>query len=323
MLPFAAIALLASSTVSVGQQPPSSALPPSRGYLPGEIGQTLSNGILRIRSAKLACVHNVQIAAQSDGLIQDLLVDEGFVVKKGDTLLNIDSRLAAAELEVATKELEAAVKQAEQTAEVEYAKKASAVADDEYASEKALFEKNSSSFSQANRKKLEAERSRLGIDVAVVKHENEGLAADVAKAKLAAAKVRLELYNVTAPYGGVIVERLRDQGEWIRSGEPVLRLTHMDEMKVEATVWLTEIAPWQLEGAPIKVSVPLNSRAAGAANAQQIEIESIIDFVSTEITSDSVRITAKIANQKLGDTWLLLDGMTANIEIQLAQALSN
>lgn len=305
----AAAGLLASSNAAFSQGPlvgPG----PGRTFQPGDSGQSISNGILRVPSAKLVCVHNVKIAAQSDGLILNLFADKGRVVKKDDVLLKIDSRVAEAELEVASKELEAAEKQAAQTAEVEYAKKASLVADEEYKAENELLGKGSSTFSQAMRKRLEAERSRLGIDVAVVKHENEGLAADVAKAKLDAAKVRLELYEVTAPYDGVIVERLRDEGEYIRSGEPILRLTHMNEMEVEATISVKGISPWQLENAPIKVLVPMNSQ-------QNLERESTISFVSTEITSDYVRIAAKIPNEKIGDSWLLRDGMTATIEIQV------
>jgi multidrug efflux pump subunit AcrA (membrane-fusion protein) len=308
----AAAALLASSTVAFGQgQGPFVGSDSARTFQPtGETGQMVSNGILRVPTAKLVCVHNVKIAAQSDGLILNLFADKGKVVKKGDPLLKIDNRVAEAELEVASKELEAALKQAAQTAEVEYAKKASLVADEEYKAENELLGKGSSTFSQAMRKKLEAERSRLGIDVAVVKHENEGLAADVAQAKLDAARVRLDLYDVTAPYDGVIVERLRDEGEYIRSGEPILRLTHMNEIEVEANVSVLGISPWQLENAPIKVIVPMNSQ-------QSLERESTITFVSTEITQNYVRISAKIPNERIGESWLLRDGMTATVEIQV------
>ena len=209
--------------------------------------------------------------------------------------------MAAAELEVADKELLAAERQAKQTAEVEYAKKSSAFADKEYEAANELLAKGSSTLSETLRKRLEAERARLGIDVAVVKHENEGLAAEVAKAKLDAAKVRLELYNVKAPYDGVIVERLRDEGEWIRAGEPILRLTHMDEMKVQVSVDVRYVAPWQLEGAPIKVIVPVNAR-------QDLTLETTVSYVSTEITSDRVTVTAKIPNNKVGESWLMRDG---------------
>jgi len=291
---------------------------PARSETPNNLSVvSSSDGVVRLLGAKLVCLHKIQVAAQSDGLIQALLTDEGEFVKKGDVLLKIDNRVAAAELEVARKELEAAQKQAAQTADVEYAKKASAVSDIEFKNENELLGKGSATRSQVERKRLEAERARLGIDVAMVKHETEGLAAEVAAAKLEAAKVRLDLFSVLAPYDGVIVQRLRDEGEFIRGGEPVLRLLHMNEMKIEGMVDLEELnkaggnySLLDLEKAPIMVIVRISP-------TQNYEIPTNVEFVSPEILSKNIRVSAKVQNQKIGDTWLLRDGMSADVEMRL------
>lgn len=307
----AAALVLLSATAGFSQQ----AVQPvaSRSSARTEVPVAAQTGSVRIvgdSSAKLVCLHKIQVAAQSDGLIQDLLAEEGQFVALGESLLTIDSRVAAAELQVAEKELEAAAKQAAQTAEVQYAEKAAAVSVEEYKVEKELYEGNASTFSQLQRKKLEMDRSKLGIDVARVKHETEVLARDVAEAKLDAAKVKLGLYNVVAPYDGIIVERLRDRGEWIRAGEPVLKLMHMNEMKVEAVVELKDLSFSDLQNAPMKVKVQLNA-------AQVLEIPTKVEFVSPEVIGNRVRLIAKIQNQKIGDTWLLGDGMIAQVEVEV------
>ena len=84
----------------------------------------------------------------------------------------------------------------------------------------------------------------------------------------------------------------------------------MNEIEVEANVSVLGISPWQLENAPIKVIVPMNSQ-------QSLERESTITFVSTEITQNYVRISAKIPNERIGESWLLRDVMTATVEIQV------
>lgn len=267
-------------------------------------------GTIRVSNASCVCLHNVQIAAQADGLIEQLLADEGDVVGKGEVLLKIDSRVARAELEVAKKEYETAEKQAAQTAEVDYAKSASEVADAEYQSEKALYDKGSSTFAQARRKLLEAERARLAIKVAEVKHEQERLAADVAKAKVDAAQVQLDLYNVSASYDGVIVNRLRDRGEWIRSGEPVLRLMNMDEMKVEGMVETNGLSIVDLEGAPMKITVAVTPD-------QVVEFDTRVEFVSPEIEQRRIRVSSRVRNSKVGEAWILRDGMIATMEIKI------
>lgn len=270
----------------------------------------LSRGPIRVDNAQVVSAHKIQVAAQADGIIDQLLADEGQTVKKGDTLLVIDTRVASAELAVAQKELEAAEKQSKQTAEVEYAVKASEVSDAEYEDIYKLYNQGSATYSEARRKQLEKERARLGIDVAKVKHEQEILAAEVSKEKVKASQVRLDLFKVIAPYDGIIVQRLRDQGEWIRSGEPILRLVHLNEMKVETFVPIDGIAVRDLQGAPMRVSVRINSQDVATYNT-------VVEFVSPEIESRQVRVWTRIQNQQVGGAWLLRDGMVASVEISV------
>lgn len=267
-----------------------------------------SRGIFVVRDAQVICIHKIQVAAQADGLIEQLLADEGDSVNKGDTLLMIDSRVANAQLRVAEKELEAAQKQAENDAEVQYSKAAAEVSKEEYNNERTLYNQSSSTWSALKRKQLEAQRSILGIDVAEVKHEQEILAAEVAEEKLQAAKVDVELYKVIAPYSGVIVSRLRDQGEWIRAGEPVLKVVSLDEMKIQAYVPVKDISVASLQDAPATIRVRINPE-------REVELKSTVSFVSPEIELGRVRISIKIENEKIGNAWLLRDGMTASLEI--------
>lgn len=302
----AALLFLAGSNVLFGQ---------SLSERPSELpaNRPISDGMsrmVRVESAKVVCIHNINVAAQADGLIEQLMVDEGSTVNKGDTLLMIDSRVAKAELEVANKEFEAAQMQAKQTAEIEYAKAASEVSREEYDAEYKLWEQGATTWSVLKRKRLEAQRAILGVDVAEVKHEQEQLAADVAQEKRNAADVQLGLYKVVAPYDGIIVERKRDLGEWIRGGEPVLRLVSLGEMKVEALVPVDGISVSALEGADVTIRFPMNQRIGS--------IQAKIDFVSPEIESRRVRVSTRINNQQIDGKWLLRDGMQANLEIQLS-----
>ncbi len=303
--------LFVASTIAFSQPPAVVAadIPkPAAESSQGEMG--LRRGPIRVESAQVISAHKIQVAAQADGLIDQLLADEGHVVKKGDTLLVIDNRVALAELAVAQKELEAAEKQAEQTAEVDYAKKASEVSDAEYEDIYKLYNQGSATFSEARRKQLEKERARSGIDVATVKHVQEVLAAEVNKEKVRASQVKLELYKVVAPFDGVVVQRLRDQGEWIRSGEPILRLVHLNEMKVETFVPIDGISVAALQGAAMRVAVRINSKDVVTYNTN-------IEFVSPEIESRRVRVASRIENKQLGGVWLLRDGMQASIEIDV------
>lgn len=277
-----------------------------------DLGARNTTAVTTIRddAATIQCIHNIQIAAQADGLIQELLADEGSSVKKGDKLLTIDDRVAQAEVAVAKKEFEAAQKQADETANVEYAKKASEVADAEFDAEKAVYQQGSSNEAALRRKKLEAEKARLGIRASEVEHQKEMLAALVAKEKVRAAEVNLGLRQVISQYDGEIVRRLRDQGEWVRAGEPVLHLMHMNEMHVEALIPLKGISVVELLGAPMKIIIRNSEQ-------QVFTIDAKVEYVSHQVDLGKVRVWTRVQNQAPGGVWLLRAGMPASIEISL------
>ncbi len=261
-------------------------------------------------SASIKFIHSIQVAAQADGLVQDLLVEEGDSVAEGQELLKIDSRVASAELSVAEKEAEAAEQKAAQTANIEYAKAAHALAQEELEAEQRLWEQASTTWSSLRRKTLERDRARFSVDVATVEHNQDVLAAAVAKEKVKAAQIRLGLYSVKAPFDAVVAERLRDRGEWIRAGDPVLRLVHMNEVKVEALVPVQGFPITALHGAPIAIQVQINP-------AQVVTFNTHIDFVSPEVRVNRVRVAARVKNPQVGGIWLLREGMNAKCQITI------
>lgn len=272
------------------------------------IGQISPGEIITAQTAQISCIHKIQMAAQADGLIKELLVDEGSVISKGDPVMIIDSRVAEAELEVAQKQLESASIIAAQTANIEFSEAARDLAIEEYASEKELYLKNSTTQSALKRKHLEMRKTMFSVDMANDEQRKYQLEAAIAKEQVNASKVKLELYRVVAPYDGIIVERKRDLGEWIRAGEPVLRMVHMNEMKVEAFVPLDGISLQSLEGADMNIRVSLGP-------TEEVSFQSKVGYVSPELDTRTVRVTTRIQNQFVGNSWILRDGMQARVEI--------
>ncbi len=270
-----------------------------------------TSSIIVIQQAKIKCIYKLSIPAQTDGIISSMLVDEGSIVKKGDVLLTIDDRLAMAELNVANKELEAAKIQAKQVAHITYAKKAAELASYEYSELKKLWdEKRAVAYFEVRKKMLEYDRAEASKEVAEVDHAKDQSAAAVAEEKLNAAKVQLDLRRVVAPYNGVIVERLRSQGEWLKAGEPVLKFLNMDEMRVEVRVPVENRSVQQLQNATMKVRIPIGQD-------REIPFETKVEFVNYEIELGECRVWANSPNQMVGNSWILRDGMEGTVEIHL------
>lgn len=267
------------------------------------------NAVANIEAAVKA-LHDIKLAAQADGILQELLFDEGAAVEKGQHVLTIDERTANAELAVAQKEFEAASAQASQDANLRFSKKVADVSEAEYDEIRVLFEKNSASRQETRRKLLEYEKAREGIKVAEVDHTKDILAAAVAKEKVAAANVQLNLRKVISPYDGIVVERLRDQGEWVKAGEPILRLVHMKEMRIEAMVPVRNSDVGRLQNAEMTIRVPIHGRDWNHTTK--------IEFVSPTVEMSTCRIWAKVPNTLNGASWVLRDGMKATVDIKFA-----
>ena len=58
----------------------------------------------------------------------------------------------------------------------------------------------------------------------------------VASARLTAARIDVERCRVTAPFNGVVTQRIASVGEWVNRGQPLLELVDLDNVEVSAKV---------------------------------------------------------------------------------------
>lgn len=302
---FGLIIASAAASVGFGQVP-------QRGNTQPPRAQNDSRAIEFRSEFRLECLRKIEVAAQADGLIQEMLVEEGNTVPKDGVLFRIDNRVAQAQLEVATKKLESAQKKASQDAEIRFAQATFDVAQAEYEKEIELLTKKASTEATARRKGLEAKKAMLQIEVATVTHETDILAAGVAQAEQNAARVQLGLYDIVAPWNAYVNERMKDQGAWIKAGEPVLKIHHMAEMKVVGLIKAPQIQERglsisSLEGCRVQISVDITP-------TQTYTVDSKISFVSAELdATDRIKVSAQLKNEQIGNQWLLRDNMPTRV----------
>ncbi len=276
-------------------------------------GQT---GVLQIEGFTVECTKKIEVAAQADGLISMMAVEEGSTVPAGELLFQIDDRVSKAQLDVAVQELESAIKQANQDADVRFAKATHEVALAESEAERALLGKGATTLAAVRRKDLERDKAKLQIEVAEVKRQTDALAGNVARAKKNAAEVQLGLYSIKAPWDAIVNERIKNEGASLRAGEPVLKILHMYEMRAVGYVSLRVLEERglslaDLEGAPIRIAVKVSSTYSHVVDTQ-------IGFVSGEIAdSKDFRVWANLKNERIGNSWVLRDGMPASVTISV------
>ncbi len=287
-------------------------------FLTGQFvaAQDSPKGFVTVGNAGVQYERKVDISAPASGLISEMLVDEGDAIAKDSVIVNLDQRIAKAELEVALQESFAAEKQADDESNILYARKVSEVASAEYENFVDLLKKGATSPSELRRKKLEAEKSKLSISVAELEKAKNEASSLVAKEKVKAAEVQLTLRQIKAPFDGVVAHSYLKQGSWAKEGERILTVIAVEELRVEGNAkGLERLSPHSLFGAPVTIEVLV------AKEMPAVIIESTIGFVSPIVDADgSVRVWSKIPNQQIEGQWLFREGMSASMKIKVATA---
>ena len=139
------------------------------------------------------------------------------------------------------------------------------------------------------------------------------MSADVHQATVAAAEENIERRKIVAPFDGVVVDVLRQRGEWVDTGEPVLRLIRLDRVRVEGFFDASQFNPEEVSGRPVTVEI---ERARG----QRVRLPGTVVFISPLVQAgNKYRVRVEVENHQHEGHWLLGPGMTASMVIHIDQ----
>ncbi len=265
-----------------------------------------------VRDCLITPIKLIDVPAQEAGVLVAVKVRENQQVRKGEVLAQIDDRQAAAAENVAEFKLFAAKKEAGNRISVDYARAKNLVA-------KAAFEKGEDANNRVAgttpaiellKLKLEVVASKLEIDHAEYQLEIAGTSVDVRKSELEAAKLDVERRKVIAPWDGEVVRRQKEDGEWVKPGDPVIQLLQMDHLRIEAFLDGSQLLPADVANRPVSVLVNL---ARG-----QVTCEGTITYVSPEVEAGNrFLVKVDVVNRQQDGYWVLRPGMKARMTIHL------
>jgi RND family efflux transporter MFP subunit len=247
-----------------------------------------------IASGPIVVENQVDLAAQRDGVVVQVLVETGTSVKTGQILARLDDRQLTADKDAAAakaRSTEADLKNWETTANVARAQRDRAeqlwankiIAKSE--EEKAKFQSDASEF--------EVERQRE--DLKVAQDTQRSL------------ELELEKTRITAPFDGVIARR------YIRAGQEVA--------KNDRLFWISAVAPLRVKFAlpeaylgrvrkGTELVVVASSAPDDLHEARVVLVGPVVDP-----SSDTIDITAELQ----GSVANLRPGMTANVRLKNPQ----
>lgn len=163
------------------------------------------------------------IAARISGPVEEIKVEVGDRVAKGQVLAVLDAETLLADLKLAQSELQ------EANAELGTWRAETDVAVTELRRQERL--RTSTAFSQA---KFEDAQKRVAVAEARVVRARSNVA--IKRSNLERKQIDVEYATVRAPYAGVVMRRYTEAGAFVNKGNPVVRLIGDKALEVEAFV---------------------------------------------------------------------------------------
>jgi macrolide-specific efflux system membrane fusion protein len=218
--------------------------------------------------------------------------------------------------------MDVAKAQAESEAELQATIKSKDVAEAELKSAQDANRRSPGSISDNDIRRLRFTVEKIGYEIELRRLEraNYGRTAKIKEAQLKAVQVELARRKLVSPLDGVVVERMKHEGEWVQPGETVLKVVRLDKLRVEGFVSADKYSPQDIASAKVLVSVEVPDNRA--ESGKRIETaEGVIEFVSPVVeASGEYRVWTEIENRRDKedkDHWIFRPGTVARMDVML------
>lgn len=277
-----------------------------------------------------------RIGSALDGRVLQFLVDEGQMIRKGQTLAQLRTKTLEIEQAAATAELQLALSRlselengsrpediAEADAIMQAARAAAKNADSRLERMESLARGSASSLGELDDAKERADAARFALKAnqALLQRIQEGprketiaqaeAQVELQKQKLELIKDRLKKSTIIAPFDGFVSAEFTEEGAWINRGDPVVEIIQMDEVEILAPV-TAEMVVGLRNGDVIRIEFPEipNQILTG-------KVDRIVPVAAAQARTYPVYLRLK--NKFENETPMLLAGMLARVDIPVGQ----
>jgi len=247
-----------------------------------------------IASGPIVVEDQVDVAAQREGLVAEVLVEVGTAVKKGQILARLDDRQLAADRDAADAKVRSTA------ADLKNWEAGAKVARAERDRDEELFKANIIAKGQVEKARYQSEATDYEVE-----RQREDL--KYAQDTLRSLELELEKTRITAPFDGVVARR------YVRAGQEV--------SKHDRLFWVSAVGPLRVKFSlpenyvgRVKKGTPLLLSTVEAPDETHRATVVLVSPV-VDPSSDTIDATAELPGPANG----LRPGMTVNIRLQNPQ----
>ncbi len=259
---------------------------------------------ITVPNCRVNFVHQAILASERPGVVAEIMVREGDLVRSGQVLIRLKDDVPRAELAVLTHQVESP----ESDAAIRDAVLAEQFARQRHALAVKARETNIDAVSVAELLELRiaAERALTAIDKARLEY-------GTLKQRQKQAQAELQAHAVTTPFAGVVTRVMKQRGEAVQGGDPLVELVDPTTLRVEGYVPVDTAARLRsgqdVELAPQSAEVPPPTSTKPRPIAGRL----VFVDVTVEPVSQQLRIWAQVENSER----TLRAGVTGELTIRL------
>lgn len=255
-------------------------------------------------------LQSVEIPAQESAVIQEILVKKNDYVEIKQPLGRQDTTIAELEKSVSGLQAQVAASEALDTSDVRLAQSILEEMKLQESNYTVMHQKNTASDSDLKQRQLATEQARVKLTQTEAAAKQRELRSKLAQSALILNQRKVERLIFTATIPGIVTEVDHRAGEWVPAGERIFKIVRMDELMVDCFIDIDRIDPAKLLEQPVKIT--LNQRGA----SERLFVGRISSFDPEVSATGIVRVHAIVQNQKNGDQWTLLPGMSVSMQMR-------
>ncbi len=157
----------------------------------------------------------------------------------------------------------------------------------------------------ANSHQLGVDRYTLELAQAKVEQRVQELQAQLQMHQLKLAELASSMQVIKSPIDGVVVERYRNLGDWVKAGEPVIRVIRLDRLRAEGFITADQLDHVAV-GQEVKLTIERSEK-------NTVQREGVVKFISRELepVSGEIRFWVEFDNASLD----VLPGMRLSLSV--------
>ena len=256
-------------------------------------------------------VDEIEVPALEMGLLVEVNVKEGDTISSGSPIARIDDRIPRLQLKQAEVRITNANRLAEDATSIEAADKQIQLTNQRFQTTKRLEQKGARSPEERRTAQYEYEVAVLQKRAAIMRQLEAMGEASLEDARANEVAERIRRHNISAQFDGVVVERFKQQGEWVQAGESIVKVARMDKLYVTRLISNLEFNPSDVDGKRVKVTAEL-------ARGEKLEFDGKITVIGARDVSgkgNEYKIKAEVNNQVKQGQWVLRKNSRVSMEI--------